>query len=47
VDADGNPLLIGLFWQKAFFFGLEYAACAHITPTCLWHQNVKDAAFCR
>ena len=37
VDADGNPLLIGPIWQKALFFGLESAACARLTPTCLWH----------
>ena len=47
VDADGNPLLQVLFWQKAVFFGRESATRPRLTPTCLWHRNVKDAAFCR
>ncbi len=47
MDVDGNPLIIGPFWQKALFFGLECAAYAHITLTCLWPRNVMDAAFCR
>jgi hypothetical protein len=47
MDADGNPLLIGLIWQKALFFGLESAVCTRLTPANLWHRNVKDAAFCR
>jgi hypothetical protein len=46
VDADGDPLSIVPFWQKALFFGLESAAYPRLTPTCLWHRNVKDAAFC-
>jgi hypothetical protein len=46
VDADGNPLLTSPIWQKVVFFGLECAACPRITPPCLWHRNVTDAAFC-
>jgi len=47
VDADGNPLRIGPFWQKALFFGLEGSAYTRLTQACLWHRNIKDAAFCR
>ena len=46
MDADGNPLSIGSFWQKALFFGQEFAACSRLTPAPLWHKNVKNAAFC-
>jgi len=31
VDADGNPLLIGPFWKKELFFGLEGSACSRLT----------------
>jgi len=46
VDADGNPLLAGSFWQKALFFGLESVACPRLPSACLLHRNGKDAAFC-
>ena len=47
VDADDNPLLKSLCLQKVLFFGPESAAGPRFPPTCLWHRNVKDAAFCR
>ena len=50
MDADGNPLLNVLFWQKALIFGLESVACTRLTPACLRHSYVmdaKNAAFCR
>ena len=47
VDADGNPLLMGLILQKRLFFGLEGSACSRLTPACLWHRNVKNATFCK
>ena len=48
VDADGNPLLIGLILAEGVVFGSwKVRRCTRLTPICLWHQNVKDAAFCR
>ena len=50
VDADGNPLIIVSFWQKALFPGLGGVACTCLTPACLRHSYVmdaKNAAFCR
>jgi hypothetical protein len=47
VDADGNPLLMSLIMRKTLFLGIEGKACTRLTRACLWHQNVKNASFCR